>query len=1430
MNNIWEHTKNTRFYILIALFATLYLFASTLSFAGDITYSGDPINLIVNNSDDELKIILEFDGIDGDIDVTTGSATLFSVPMTEANGIFFSATGGQLTITVNNDLNMVNDILDGGDPILIFFDTNELSDGTNTNASPIAIVIICPQMGGYLSIDDYDTFQVSTYTRIPAPGSQIFVFFNKADFEKEYPEADKYYEYGILPQSILSGKLSPGGVNSIFTKSFNMGADVRVDIPEALVDTPYTGIYLTTSDPQGPLDSNDINSPIDYGTVLFDGSIGEGMRFDSTATDRPTVTVPHRFVSYYLSEADNEGYNAYVIVNFENDIDINLKDSGGNTHLPLGIDFRQNSADPFINFSEVGFDAAISGSKLILKFKDSRFSSSSMLFVTISKGTLKDSATGAANLEIPLFEYFNLDSSNNPIKFVHGQVDLASIMTSTDMTVADVELNLKDSGSVYNSYIAVEDFDLLSLEDGATLIASAPTGIDNTVTDGSKDILTPQTTNFITGVGTNPAMLTRLSGLTAGKDYYWITTAALDSAISVDNILEGHITKFTTLSPAAPMDMIGLTYELGSNDSIIGDDFAIATFSVDISNIGTPSDYQLWIDYDSDGTLDVELDDTDYSISQATPREIRFDWLDSVDDYLDNKYNARLKVKVKKLTALEPEVSSSAYYLYADIAGRNVDLLSAAISIPNTSIMIPIENFDSAVKNYTDLLILPSIAYNGATTLQGVTKDSKATLSLSNINHLFTIMVTAEENRLTDTYTFQLVPDRFLLRDIQLNAVSVTSYHPHIFTYDIVLPKGTRELPEITTLWDDPLPTGVDVSVTSSGELSTGKVVIINTLDGESSNSVMHTYTLNFTVMAGDPEPETPDERPSPSDDDNKASSSDNDHSNDDDIINKAADSEGSLLDIPSSTGGDDASPSGDTQAVTSLIKRIKTSNGARIILEQMPKTLDELTTMKKALSTLDDALQLDKDIAALISETERLIGLLQQPQQSRTMLLQVINPLGAYYNTVDKHSPASKKLMNSTIQMANTAIAQAGTIQTSWKSVKIREGGRVALAPSENEILQAARRAAKAELELEKQLEGNFEQGLQNGVISSVTLNLPIDLSNAPKTAAELTPETFQTLRSNNIQRVILNLGPVSFEVDQRFIEAHQQAHLEFNVDRQSPLSPEDKEALPQGTRTIGAPILELSALQNHTPGNAFNRPLRLAFNLDAFELDTNGPIDYENELIIYRENPETGQWEAVGGTYDPITNSLSIRRMHLSKYTVLKTEKNYSNIEDSWAKNEIAALKGKGIIHKDELFAANDTVTREEFAGWISNAYGLNSNGLETDLKDLDPESPYYDAIATAYEQGLITGKSNATFDPDGEVSREEMAVMIAAAMTQYDYPVDTDTFELAQYEEDLPTWAVTSVEIVIENGAVDESFFGSADAVTKEEAANILYQVYR
>lgn len=900
-----------------------------------------------------------------------------------------------------------------------------------------------------------------------------------------------------------------------------------------------------------------------------------------------------------------------------------------------------------------------------------------------------------------------------------------------------------------------------------------------------------------------------------------------------------------TLNFTVSTDSIGITsikYFPNVYKLVAGDDTIVATFSAPLTTPGAIENYILSVDYQGDGVYDKILNAASNRIvfDPAEPNKVTFEIYNDSDDSQTltdlwaNNHLMKFKIEVKEdsLTTIIPTVSSSARSAVTNIPGRNADLTTAKLIIPNTSIEIPIFNFETTRTDYTNIPVLPSIAQM---TLMpsGTPKDPNALYNPQKVEsgHLRIEMV-SEDEFFFNEYNFYYIARPSLLRDIKIDGTSIENFYPNKYTYDIELAAGKTTDPIITAFFDNPKPNYVETEFSSTGTLGSGKTVTIKTLDTSTSEpKVKDTYILNFTVATDNSNTDTNTDTDTNTNESSESPSSNNNSPSDSDVTDQLTGNNGSLVDLKKPKAKDTpTAPEDKIKNITSILERIQTPAGAKTILEQMPKTLEELKAMRSALDGLDDTLKFDNNIVALMSETERLIGLLQQPKQARYMILEVIKPLGDYYKDIDPSALASKQLTNSAMKMANTAIAQAGRVQTSWKTIDIKKGGRIALTPTDREIQQAILNAKNTEKELESQMNQNLEQGLNNGIYSTLTVAIPDELKNAQSASAELSSKTLKTLKDNNIQKINLNLGPVSFQVDQKFVDAHQQAPLEFQVNRQKAISDEEKKHLPSGTRAIGAPVLELSALQNKKPGNAFNRPLDISFNLDAFELDVDSPIDYKNGLTIYRENPETGEWEPVGGVYDPITNTLSTRRKHLSKYTVLKTEKNYSNIEDSWAKNEISALKNKGVIDDEKLFVATDNVTREEFAGWISNAYGLDTEGLEANLSDLDPDSPYYDAIANAYEQGIIAGKSDGSFDPTGQVTKEEMAVMIAAAMTEYDNPVDTDTFELAQYEEDLPTWAVGSIETVVENGAVDEAFFGSADAVTKEEAANILYQVYR
>ena len=878
-----------------------------------------------------------------------------------------------------------------------------------------------------------------------------------------------------------------------------------------------------------------------------------------------------------------------------------------------------------------------------------------------------------------------------------------------------------------------------------------------------------------------------------------------------------------------------ITYRTGNTPNVNGDDSVLLTFTDNLVGFGYKEDYAVWIDYESDGTWDQRLDygttnGPDFDIIPAqTPNTAQLIFADQTEAYLENIMNATLKVEVLNKENIYPFVHSTKQSATVHIPNRIAT--ATGVRLKNTSPALEIEPvlFDP-ISSYLHYVLLHSHVgiIEGTGSIVVDKKDPLSTVTTTALtDYPITATITAEEGHLTHTYELNINTNEALLEMITVNGSNLVNFSPYTNTYNIELAKGTTTLPTVVGKFDSQITPTRTINYATSGSLNDTYTVKVQVMNPELAPNTPPEleYVLNFTV------PSTPDDNNSNDDNNdtntsggNSSSSSDKNKKSKDDssVTSNISTNTGSLLDsIDSSV---DESTDTPADSIINLIDKIETPAGARIVLDKMPETLEELMTMKASLDSLDASLKMDTDIAKLIAETERLISLLAQSKKSQQHVQNIIAPLGEYYNGMNSGSLAANQVLVGSLAMTNASIEQAGTIHLNWSDVEI-EDGRVYLTPSPNDITQAVRAANQIETSMENLLNERLTPGLNSGIISTITYEIPSTLENAAQTGVVLDEETINTLTSNNVGQVDLNMGPVTFGMDNNFLSNYTGTNLEFNVANQGSMTEEETDGIPEDSSEIGAPVLDLTSFQNSTLDETFNKPIHIEFNLDYFNFT---PVNGE-ELYIGRWNSETNTWQAVGGAYDGSKNTITTNRTHLSKYTVLKSDKKYSTLEDSWAKNEIVSLKNKGIIEDDSLFTGNENITREEFACWVSKAYGLDATKLTEDGLAIDTDSAYYEELQSLYSEVQVSGASPSHFDPSSELTKEELAVLIANALDNYDRPIDTNAFELAQYEDDLPTWAVNSVETVVENGVVDESFFGSAGSVTKEEAANILYQVY-
>lgn len=170
----------------------------------------------------------------------------------------------------------------------------------------------------------------------------------------------------------------------------------------------------------------------------------------------------------------------------------------------------------------------------------------------------------------------------------------------------------------------------------------------------------------------------------------------------------------------------------------------------------------------------------------------------------------------------------------------------------------------------------------------------------------------------------------------------------------------------------------------------------------------------------------------------------------------------------------------------------------------------------------------------------------------------------------------------------------------------------------------------------------------------------------------------------------------------------------------------------------------------------------------------------------------------------------------------------------DDAWYADHVYALAKADIIsgYPDGSYLPKNEVKRSEFAKILAAAsYESMDSYKEIKLPFVDSQNhwakPY---IAWAYENGIVYGKSNTAFDPEGLITRQEMATMIDrfADYKKFTLPQKvqatkfTDENLIADWAKDAVT-AMQKAQII--NGYPDGSFAPTKSA-NRAEAARMIH----
>lgn len=235
--------------------------------------------------------------------------------------------------------------------------------------------------------------------------------------------------------------------------------------------------------------------------------------------------------------------------------------------------------------------------------------------------------------------------------------------------------------------------------------------------------------------------------------------------------------------------------------------------------------------------------------------------------------------------------------------------------------------------------------------------------------------------------------------------------------------------------------------------------------------------------------------------------------------------------------------------------------------------------------------------------------------------------------------------------------------------------------------------------------------------------------------------------------------------------------------------------------------------------------------------------PIASKDSLFTFRCDETIGTIDANG--LFQATNQLGVAGNITVEYNgVTKTIPvqvgaaiiDFKDTSEHWAREYIGRLAARGVVNGmgDNYYQPDTSLTRAQFLAMLAKTiYGLDvSQTVPAGFTDVPAAEWYYNYINWGYASGIVNGIDEATFAPNDNITREQMAIMLSN-FTRYTELILPETGTGATFTDSstISPWASECVSKIVSSGIMGgypEGNYIPQGKATRAEAATVVYKL--